>query len=136
MKRFIFMGCVVFLGSLSSLAQEVILKGRVLETNSYEPIPDVEISIQASIFKTNTNAFGEFTFLEENLPQGQQILVISRQGYVSLKIPITIQNDAPINLDPILMQLDLLEVEAQIGVISLSDNEHVYYDGPSHSHFG
>src|SRR5690606_26466037 len=133
MKRFIFMGCVVFLGSLSSLAQEVILKGRVLETNSYEPIPDVEISIQASIFKTNTNALGEFIFLEENLPQGQQILVISKQGYVSLKIPITIQNDAPINLDPILMQFDLLEVEAQIGVISLSDNELEDDEGTSYN---
>src|SRR5690606_17024058 len=133
MKRFIFMGCVVFLGSLSSFAQEAILKGRVLETNSYEPLPDVEISIQASIFKTNTNALGEFIFLEENLPQGQQILVISRQGYVSLKIPITIQNDAPINLDPILMQLDLLEVEAQIGVISLSDNELEDDEGTSYN---
>src|SRR5690606_32389414 len=78
-------------------------------------------------------ALGEFTFLEENLPQGQQILVISRQGYVSLKIPITIQNDAPINLDPILMQLDLLEVEAQIGVISLSDNELEDDEGTSYN---
>src|SRR5690606_23632561 len=102
-------------------------------TKSYEPIPDVEISIQASIFTTNTNALGEFIFLEENLPQGQQILVISRQGYVSLKIPITIQNDVAINLDPILMQLDLLEVEAQIGVISLSDNELEDDEGTSYN---
>ncbi len=133
MKRFIFIGFVVFLGGLSSLAQEAILKGRVLETNSYEPIPDVEINIQASIFKTNSNALGEFYFLEENLPQGQQILLISKQGYVSLKIPIVIQKDSQINLDPVLMQFDLLAVEAQIGVISLSDNELDDDEGTSYN---
>src|SRR5690606_13601698 len=107
MKRFIFMGCVVFLGGLSSLAQEAIVKGRILETNSYEPIPDVEINIQGSIFNTETNALGEFYFLQKNLPQGQQILIVSKSGYITLKLPIIIRNDAPINLDPILMEIDL-----------------------------
>lgn len=123
MKRFIFIGFVVLLGEISSFAQEVPVKGRVLETNSNEPIPDVELNIQASIFNTKTNALGEFYFLRENLPQGQQILVISKSGYKTLKLPIIIRNDAPINLDPILMEIDLSEVEQQIGVISLSDNE-------------
>jgi len=101
MKNFIFSGCVVFLGVISSFAQEAIVKGRVLETYSYEPIPDVEINIQASIFNTVTNALGEFYFLEKNLPQGQQIVLVSKAGYRTLKLPIIIRNDAPINLDPI-----------------------------------
>ncbi len=133
MKRFIFIGCVVFLGGISSFAQEAIVKGRVLETYSYEPIPDVEINIQASIFNTATNALGEFYLLEENLPQGQQILIISKTGYITLKLPIIIRNDAPINLDPILMEIDLREVEQQIGVISLSDNELNDDDGTSYN---
>ncbi len=133
MKRFIFMGCVVFLGGLSSLAQEAIVKGRVLETNSYEPIPDVEINIQGSIFNTETNALGEFYFLQENLPQGQQILIVSKSGYITLKLPIIIRNDASINLDPILMEIDLREVEQQIGVISLSDNELDDDEGTSYN---
>jgi hypothetical protein len=133
MKRFIFMGCVVFLGGLSSLAQEAIVKGRILETNSYEPIPDVEINIQGSIFNTATNALGEFYFLQENLPQGQQILIVSKSGYITLKLPIIIRNDASINLDPILMEIDLREVEQQIGVISLSDNELDDDEGTSYT---
>ncbi|MDC8000976.1 TonB-dependent receptor [Aequorivita todarodis] len=123
MKRFIFIGYVFFWAGLSSFAQEAIVKGRVLETNSYEPIPDVGISIQGSSFNTTTDALGEFNFLQENLPQGQQILIVSKSGYITLKLPIIIQNDAPINLDPVLMEIDLREVEQQIGVISLSDNE-------------
>lgn len=123
MKRIIFIGCVVFLGGLSSIAQDAIVKGRVLETNSFEPIPDVEINIQASIFNAVTNPVGEFYFLHENLPLGQQILIVSKSGYITLKLPIVIQTDMPINLDPILMEIDLREVEQQIGIISLSDNE-------------
>ena len=133
MKRFIFIGCVVFLGGISSWAQEAILKGRVLETNSYEPIPDVEIYIQNSAFKVATDALGEFYFLDENLPQGEQILILSKQGYVGLKIPITIQKEASINLNPILMDIDLQQVEAQIGVISLSDNELEDDEGASYT---
>ncbi len=133
MKRFIFIGFVVFLGGLSSIAQEAIVKGRVLETNSYEPIPDVEINIQSSIFKTNTNGLGEFSFLEENLPQGQQFLLISKLGYRSLKLPVIIQNEAPINLDPILMEIDLSEVESQIGIISLSDEQLEDDEGTSYN---
>ncbi len=133
MKRFVFIGWVVFLGGMASFAQEAIVKGRVLETYSYEPIPDVEINIQASIFNTVTNTNGEFYFLADNLPQGQQTLIISKAGYITLKIPIIIQNDAPINLDPILMEIDLSEVEQQIGVISLSDNELNDEDGTSYN---
>ncbi len=133
MKYFIFIGCVVFLGGFSSFAQEAIVKGRLLETNSYEPIPNVEINIQASIFNTETNSLGEFYFLEENLPQGQQILQVSKAGYITLKLPIIIRNDAPINLDPILMEIDLREVETQIGIISLSDNELDDDEGTSYN---
>ncbi|CAM3323531.1 carboxypeptidase-like regulatory domain-containing protein [Aequorivita lipolytica] len=133
MKRFIFIGFVVFLGEISSFAQEVIVKGRVLETNSYEPIPDVEMNIHTTIFNTVTNALGEFYFLQENLPQGQQILVVSKSGYITLKLPIIIRDDVPINLDPILMTIDLSEVEQQIGVISLSDNELNDDEGTSYN---
>lgn len=123
MKHFIFIGFVIFLGEISSFAQDITLKGRVVETNSNEPIPDVEINIKASIFNTETNALGEFHFLQDNLPQGQQILIVSKTGYITLKLPIIIQNEVSINLDPILMEIDLSEVEQQIGIISLSDNE-------------
>lgn len=133
MKYFIFIGFVVFLGGISSIAQEAIIKGRVLETNSYEPIPDVEISIQSSIFSTTTNALGEFNFPEQNLPQGQQFLLISKLGYTSLKLPVIIQNDAPINLDPILMEIDLSQVESQIGIISLSDEQLEDDEGTSYN---
>jgi len=132
MKYFIFIGFVV-LGGITSFSQEATLRGRVLETNSNEPIPDVEINIQTSIFHTETNAEGEFYFLQKNLPQGHHILIVSKSGYITLKLPIIILNDVPINLDPILMEIDLSEVEQQIGIISLSDNELDDDEGTSYN---
>jgi len=133
MKRFIFIGYMVFLAGQSLSAQEAIVYGRIFDTNSSEPIPDVKVSIQNSIFSTITNAVGTFSFSQETLPQGDQVLEISKQGYTSLKIPVIIQNDAPVYIDPILLSVDLLQVEEQIGIISLSDNELDDDEGTSYN---
>jgi len=123
MKRFIFTFCVALIGGFSLIAQNATVKGRVVETNSSEAIPDVDVQIQASIFNSMSNASGEFSITGNELPQGEQILVISKDGYITLRIPITIQNGNTVDLDPVLMEIDISAVEAQIGIISLSDNE-------------
>src|SRR5690606_19934316 len=97
--------------------------GKVLDANSSEPIPDVKVSILNSIFSTSTDSEGAFQFAQQTLPQGEQVLEISKEGYSGLKIPVTIQNDNPVNLKPILLSVDLLKVEEQIGIISLSDEQ-------------
>lgn len=121
--HFIFIGILFLLSSISSYAQKAIVKGRVLETNSFKPIPKVTISIKSSKYTTTSNALGEFYFNGKNLPQGQQILHISKKGYITLKLPIRIHNGTPISINPILMAIDLREMQSEIGVISLSANE-------------
>lgn len=108
---------------VSAFAQNSVVKGKVVDTNSSEPIPDVDISIQGSIFNTMTDGRGIFNITGKDLPQGEQILVVSKSGYISQRLPITIQQGETVDLDPLLMEVDLRDVEAQIGVISLSDNE-------------
>jgi hypothetical protein len=123
MKRFIFIGYVFILGGLSSFAQDAIIIGRVVDTNSSEPIPDTQVSVLNSIYTTSTDAMGNFSFSQETLPQGEQILEISKLGYTTLKIPVRIQKNIPVVLVSILMDIDQSAIEAQIGIISLSDNE-------------
>ncbi len=123
MKKIFLTLCVVFLSSFMMLAQEAIVKGRVVDTNSSDPIQDVAIRIQSSNFSTVTDAKGVFSISGNNLPQGEQVLLVNKDGYVAQKIQITIQNGKTINLDPILLALDLTQIEAEIGTISLSDNE-------------
>jgi len=130
MKNFL----ITFLMVLSStfvFAQDAIVKGRVVDTNSSDVIEDAEVSIQGSAFSAYTSADGTFSISGSDLPQGEQVLLVSKNGYVSQRFPITIQNGSTVNLDPILMAIDLTEVEAQIGIISLSDNELDQDDGTS-----
>ena len=131
MKQFLFTLCFVLLSGFTALAQEAVVKGRVVDTNSSEPIENVELRIQSSAFNATTNDRGMFAIIGTNLPQGEQVLLVSKPGYLSQRIPVTIQNGSVINLDPLLLEIDLTEVEAQIGVISLSDNELDQDEGTS-----
>ena len=108
---------------LTLLAHDANIKGRVVDTNSSEAIPSVEIRILSSDYNTQTDEKGMFLITSNTLPQGEQILVVSKLDYITQSIPITIQNGEIINLDPIIMDIDLTELESQIGVINLSDNE-------------
>jgi len=123
MKKIIFTLCFVLLSSITLLAQDAIIKGRVVDTHSSEVISDVQIHILSSKFEAKTDNGGLFALTGSEFPQGEQVLVVSKDNYVTQSIPITIQNGKTINLDPILLDIDLTELESQIGVINLSDSE-------------
>lgn len=123
MKQIIFTFLLCIMGVVTSLSQEATVKGKVVDANSTEAIPGVEIRILNSVFGSETDSEGLFSITSNNLPQGEQVLIVNKADYVLQRIPITIQNGKTVDLDLILLQLDLSEVEAQIGIISLSDNE-------------
>ena len=131
MKQFIFTLGVVLLAHFSLCAQDATVKGRIVDSNSSEPIPDVDVHIQNSDFVAETSSKGTFSIIGSDLPQGEQVLLVTKPGYNSQRIPIIIQNGKTIDLDPILLEIDLTEIEAQIGIISLSDNELDQDDGTS-----
>jgi len=123
MKNFYTTLLFVVYWSVSLLAQDAIVKGRVIDADATEPVSNVEIRILSSGNSTVTTTTGIFQFSSTELPQGEQVLIVSKDGYVTKKIRIVIQNGTTINLDPILFSVDLTEIEAQIGIISLSDTE-------------
>ena len=112
---------LVFFFGYVSLGQEAILQGRVIDGNSAVAIDKVEVSIEGIAVKTLSNLEGLFNLNNFKLPQGEQVLMLYKQGYYPIRIPVIIQNGKAINLDPIFLELDLSEIE--IGVIDLSDNE-------------
>jgi len=123
MKKIIFTLCIALVSNLTLFAQDAVIKGRVVDTHSSEVIPKIEVRILSTNFNTETNSEGLFNLTGTDFPQGEQILVVSKLNYITQSIPITIQNGETINLDPIIMEIDLTELESQIGVISLSDGE-------------
>jgi len=115
----------------TGFAQTAVVKGRVVDSNSSDVIGDVAISIKASTFTTLTDPEGLFVIQSEMLPQGEQVLIISKAGYFTQRIQLTIENGETLNLNTILLEVDLSLTEAQIGIISLSDNELDEDDGSS-----
>ncbi len=133
MKQFILTFFLSTVGVFSMLAQDATVKGKVVDANSNEAVPGVEIRILSSVFNTETDSEGLFSITSNNLPQGEQVLIVNKADYILQRIPITIQNGKTVDLDLILLQLDLSEVEAQIGIISLSDNELNEDEGTSYN---
>jgi len=65
--------------SLSSFAQQTLVKGSVLDGTTGEPIPDVTVTIEGTELSMTTDAKGEFSFLS-NVPLGEQMLKIEKIG--------------------------------------------------------
>ena len=123
MKYIFLTFCAVLFAGFSAYSQDNSISGKVVDTYSSEPISEAIVNIQNSDFSTVTNSAGEFTFLQKNLPKGEQVIKISKPGYKSIQIPIINQIDRPIHLKAILLEVDLDALESEIGVISLSDDQ-------------
>ncbi len=123
MNKFILVIFTVFLAGFTTVAQNTAVKGKVLDTYSSEPIPGVEVNLQGSKFSALTGGDGVFTISGNKLPEGDQILIFSKTGYVTQRIPVTIQNGEHTEVAPVLFKVDVADMESQIGVISLSDDQ-------------
>ena len=129
MRGFFFL--LFVLPSLTCLGQFPILKGRILDTSSLAVIDQVTISIEGVAVKTISNADGLFDLSSDSLPQGEQVLRVYKQGYHLIRIPIIIKRGNVLNLDPIYMEINLLELETHIGIINLSEEELDQDEGSS-----
>lgn len=115
------------MSNFSSSAQ-TILKGKIVDATTYEAIDNVEVVLEGSTFKTLTDSEGEFIFISDNLPMGEQILHIVKPGYVVLRFPVIILEGEKA-LGTIPLQTDPFRQQALIGIISLSDTELNEDDG-------
>ncbi|MEP2936344.1 MAG: TonB-dependent receptor [Gilvibacter sp.] len=123
MKNFFATLFLALLSVSAAFTQNSTVMGRVVDTNSSEPLEGVQVRITGSSYAAETGVEGTFELSNDNLPQGEQVLLVSKTGYLTQQLPITIQAGRTVNIDPILLEIDLTEVEAQIGFISLSDNQ-------------
>lgn len=119
MKQHILFLVFLFFG-LTIIAQSNV-KGRVIDALTTEPLPDVELSIQGGNRSVQTDASGLFEI--ENVALGNQILVVVKNGFITKRLPIIVQEGEVLNIESILMNIDVGAEQQQIGLISLSDNE-------------
>ncbi|MDH7446295.1 carboxypeptidase-like regulatory domain-containing protein [Aquimarina sp. 2201CG14-23] len=115
---------MIFLSSVAtSYAQQTGLKGKIVDASSNANLFEVLITIEGTLVSTTTNTDGEFDFGSAQLPFGEQVAVISKEGYVTKRFPIIINEGSILDLKTIDLDYDLNQEQIQIGTISLSDNE-------------
>ncbi|MFY0713428.1 TonB-dependent receptor [Seonamhaeicola sp. NFXS20] len=102
-------------------AQQTQIKGSVKDAVSFEPIPDVSVSVEGTTLSTTTNAKGEFVFVS-NIPLGEQILTISKIGYISKRFPIVVNENQTVDISDMTLEADLA-ANQDVFTISLSDDE-------------
>lgn len=120
-KQLIQVLTIVFLLCGSFLSAQVV-KGRVIDETTEEPIKGALVEILGTSFTATTDAQGYFNF-ESGLPAGEHILKISEQNHYERRIPIVIDPNLPVNLDPIYLRIDFSDQAQTAGIISLTEND-------------
>ncbi len=111
-----------FFDTLSMYAQSSSIIGIIKDDITEEKLDQVTLKIKGSSIFTTTNSLGEFYFDATKLPLGSQILVISKQGYITKYFPIILNDGEVLNLKNISLTYDFSK-EQLGGTITLSDYE-------------
>jgi len=120
MKKNLFIFLLGIFSVFSAFSQTVIT-GSVKDAINSEPIPDVIITIEETSQTTRTDAFGEFSF-KQNVPLGDQMLNISKSGYITERYPIVVNENTTVNITDMVLRIDVSD-SADLFTISLSDDE-------------
>lgn len=120
MKYIIFKLLLVF-AMLPVIAQTSV-KGTVVDRITLEKLPEVTVVIEGTSQTTQTDAAGVFV-LTQNIPVGDQILTISKEGFVTRRFPVVINDGRTLDLGEITLDVDVVTEQQLTGLISLSDND-------------
>ena len=121
MKKSSFIFLIGFFSISIAFAQQTTVKGSVKDATTFEPIPGVTITIEETQQTTQTDGIGEFIF-STNVPLGEQVLRISKEGYVTKRYPIVVNEGQTVNITDMSLDIDVLDA-SDLFTISLSDDE-------------
>ncbi|WP_028377361.1 carboxypeptidase regulatory-like domain-containing protein [Leeuwenhoekiella sp. MAR_2009_132] len=121
MRTLVFVYLLVIYGyKLSS--QEYTIYGNVRDATTATSIPEVLVTLKNSKFSITTTGDGAF-ILEGVTLDGKQQLVLSKAGYKTLILPITLEGGKELNLFYIPLEIDLKELNEELDRISLTETE-------------
>ena len=103
-------------------AQKTGITGKVISEGTLNPVQEVLVVMEGTDVAVFTSSEGIFSF-SNPLPVGEQILHFSKNGFLSLRYPVTIEQGTTKNIDVITLQRDLLQDQQQTGFIILADDE-------------
>ncbi len=109
-------------------SQQPAIQGRLVDAITDVPLPQVKIAIQGSFLETLTNTDGTFSIGVEKTGSDEIILVVSRAGYITKRLPLKITSENK-DLGHILLQPDEFYERSQQSTISLSESEILSEEG-------
>ena len=88
-RRMLFvLGIVLFSAQLVTAAGSGIVKGKILDRETKEPLPGATVLVSGTNIGAASNINGEYTI--QAAPVGNQVLAVSYVGYVSRTVEITV----------------------------------------------
>ncbi|NMH87465.1 TonB-dependent receptor [Flavivirga sp. Y03] len=112
---------IIFFSTGSIFSQQTLIKGSVKDAMSYQPLEGVVITIEETKQQTQTDAHGEFVF-SINVPLGEQVLNISKVGYVSKRYPVIVYEHQIVDITDMTLELESSSSQ-DLFTITLSDDE-------------
>ncbi|MGB5941844.1 MAG: carboxypeptidase-like regulatory domain-containing protein [Leeuwenhoekiella sp.] len=103
-------------------SQEYTISGKVQDAITSAALPDISVVIGKTSYSTNTDANGNFV-LTGNFPAGPKTLIINGNGYVTMRLPILIENGISLQFKTIPLKPDVTAEQMDMGLITLTDNE-------------
>ncbi len=119
-KSFLFFLLGIF-STFTIFAQQTIVKGRVKDAVTNEPISNVTVIIEASNLSTNTDFFGQFMF-NAGIPLGEQILKIEALDYGTKRYPIIVNEGQTVDIQEMTLTYNAND-KKELYIISISDDQ-------------
>ena len=120
MKKQILSFLFVCFASLYSFAQQTTIRGVVNDMLTSQPIDAVLVQLEGTELSTLTDPQGAFAFLLD-VPLGEQMLVLSKDGFLNARYPIVVSVGSDLNLPDLMLEID--NSNDELFTITLSDDE-------------
>ena len=96
-RRALFIGGIVFIFMTQSLMAKGIIKGRVFDKITYNALPCANVMIKGTSIGAAADLNGSYSI--PNAPTGEQTIVVSYIGYVSISVEVTVPERGTVKKD-------------------------------------
>ena len=96
------------------------VKGKVVDSKSQSPLGSVKVMIQSNEQFVTTNSLGEFQI--SGISDGNQILVISVDGYNTQNFPIEVAANQTLDVGLLFLEEDITS-EQQLSLVTITEND-------------
>ena len=120
MKKLVLSLLFLFQAVFVMAQNQSTVKGKVVDSKSQSPLGSVKVMIQSNEQFVTTNSLGEFQI--SGISDGNQILVISVDGYNTQNFPIEVVANQTLDVGLLFLDEDITS-EQQLSLVTITEND-------------